>query len=197
MESQNHLSWKRPSRLSSPAIPILNKMEHTVLLMSSAPAQWAASFRHIIVLMTESQASPRRPAFPLHLTKPLQPAAINIRHTETYVHLDKISKNKHLEDSILDESKHTLLSGPPSSPVHQDLLGLVTGKVELKHVNITVSRKWLASHKNIPHSISLEHFWEKQLFSYQSTSAVWAGALKQKASYFQIIAICFPNKTKT
>lgn len=32
---------------------------------------------------------------------------------------------------------------------------------------------------------------------YQTTSAVWAGALKQKAGYFQIIAICFQNKTKT
>lgn len=87
--------------------------------------------------------------------------------------------------------------GLPAPQCTRCLLVLVEGEVVLKHMNITVSRKWLASHKNISHCISLKHSWEKQLFSYQTTSAVWAGALKQKAGYFQSIAICFQNKTKT
>lgn len=61
--------------------------------------------------------------------------------------------------------------------------------IELNHVNAIFQGK--AMHTNIPHHISLKHFWEKQLCNYQFTSAAWADLLKIKsiASYFQ-------NKTK-
>ena len=56
------------------------------------------------------------------LTKPLWPAAVNVRHgVKTQARLSKIFEKQHPESIILDLSKHTCAS-QPSSPQHAHCL---------------------------------------------------------------------------